>query len=707
MDNAAIQNLINSVIMPIANLLRGPYRPPQYRRVMLPMIVFRRLDSVLEATKEQVLAEHASLKTKGLDEAVIDKTIKRKFKLPFFNASRFTFRTLLHDPPNIAANLVGYINGFSQQARDILAHFEFDKEIQKLDQANRLFEIVRQFATLDVHPARVSNIAMGYLFEDLVRRFNEQANEEAGDHFTPREVIRLMVHILLTHDDAAFVEKGKVRTLYDPCGGTGGMLSESELYVREHAPGLTLIVFGQEYNDESFAICCSDLLIKGEDPSNIVFGDVLGDGKSGDGHPGKSFHYMLSNPPYGVEWRPEADVVTREHEKLGFDGRFGPGLPRINDGSLLFLLHMMSKMKPLEEGGSRIGIVLNGSPLFSGDAGSGESEIRRWIIENDYLEAIIGLPDQMFYNTGILTYIWIVTNRKAPERRGTVQLINAADLFRKMSKSLGNKRNEMSSEQINEVTRLYADHAGTERCRVFRNQEFGTIKLTVERPLRLNFQASVQRISRLLNEPAFLALAESRKRKDAATIKVEQEAGRAEQDAILMALRTLDPERFYRDRGEFVSALDAALRKQSVKPAAPVKKAIIAALAERDETAAICREKDLPTGAPEPDPELRDTENVPLPVDSPLPLPLAYGKNADNSRIVARVRAHCDTWFEKEVRPHVPDAWIDYTKTKIGFEIPFSRHFYTYCPPRPLVEIEADLKGLEEDIMGLLREVTA
>ena len=475
--------------------------------------------------------------------------------------------------------------------------------------------------------------------------------------------------------------------------------------MREHAPGLKLTTFGQEYNDESYPICGSDMMIKGEDPSHIVFGDTLGDGKTRDGFPDKKFHYLLSNPPFGVEWKPQEDVVTREHEDLGFSGRFGPGLPRINDGALLFLLHMMSKMRPIEDEGSRIAIVFNGSPLFTGDAGSGESEIRRWIVENDYLEAIIALPDQMFYNTGIYTYVWVITDRKEKIRKGKVQLVNATGFFQKMRKSLGNKRNEMSDAHIDTVTRLYADFKEGEHCKVFRNQDFGYIKLTVERPLRLNFQASPERIERLKEQSVFQALAESKKRKDKKSIEAEIAAGRVLQAAILKALGALDRAKLYKDRAEFVPLLDAALERADLKLPAPVRKAILTALSERDETAAICREKDDPKGVPEPDSDLRDTENVPLPSDCKLPLPLAYGDKPDPDEVVKRVRAHCDAYFEREVKPHVQDAWVDYNKTKVGFEIPFNRHFYKYQPPRPLEKIEADIKAVEKDILELLREV--
>ncbi len=700
------QELI-SLIWSIANKLRGPYRPPQYRKVMIPLTVLRRLDCVLEPTKAKVLAEYKELKARKLDDKTIEATICRRLKLPFFNTSRFTFATLLGDPDKLPANLLAYIKGFSGATRQIIERFEFDKEIEKLDKANRLFEIVKTMAAVDLHPDSVPNTAMGYVFEELVRKFNEQANEEAGDHFTPREVIRLMVHLLFNPDDAVFTQQGAIRTLYDPCCGTGGMLTVADEYLREHAPGLTLKVYGQEYNEESHAICGSDMIIKGEDASNIVFGDTLGDGKTRDGFPDQKFHYLLANPPFGVEWKPQDPFVTKEHEDLGFNGRFGPGLPRINDGALLFLLHMISKMRKPADGGTRIGIVFNGSPLFTGDAGSGESEIRRWIIENDWLEAIVGLPDQMFYNTGILTYVWIITNRKEAHRRGKVQLIDATGFFQKMRKSLGDKRNEMSAEHIAQVTRLYADFKEGEHVRIFDNRAFAYIKLTVERPLRLNFQASAERIARLPEESAFAALAESKKRKSKAEIAAEQESGRALQATIVNALEGMDGSVVYRSRPAFAAALDAALEAADLAVSAPVRKAILSALSERDKTAEICRVKDDPAGAPEPDSDLRDTENVPLPADFPLPAPLDYGDKPDNSRVVNLVRAHCDAYFEHEVRPHMADAWIDYDKTKIGFEIPFNRHFYKYVPPRPLGEIERDIRTLEAEIVSMLREVAA
>lgn len=696
-------------IWTIANLLRGPYKPAQYRRVMLPMTVLRRMDCVLEPTKEKVLKKYEQLKETKVKnpEPILNRLVGQRFH----NTSKYTFQRLIGDPDNIAKNLLNFIKGFSSEAREVFEYFSFEEEITKLDQSNRLFLVVKEFAAVDLHPDRVSNIEMGYIFEELIRRFNEQANEEAGDHFTPREVIRLMVHLLYDTEDKLFNTPHLARTIYDPTCGTGGMLSVSEEYIRDHAADVHLELFGQEYNPEAYAICRSDMLIKGEEPDNIVFGDTLGDGKSGDGHPHKKFHYMLANPPFGVEWKPEEDVVTKEHEEAGFNGRFGPGLPRINDGSLLFLLHMISKRHPApDEGGegSRIGIVFNGSPLFTGDAGSGESDIRKWIIENDWLDAIVALPDQLFYNTGIYTYIWIVTNRKPKNRRGKVQLINAVNFYRKMRKSLGNKRNELSDEQIAEIARVYggSKHNDTRRLtvdgqeqevvvsRIFDNREFGYAKMTVERPLRLNFAASADRIEHLYEQSAFKALAESKKRKDGKVKEREEQEGREEQQAIVNALKTLDPNRLYKNREKFVADLDDALNAAGLKVKAPINKAILNALSERDEAADICRDAD---GNPEPDPELRDTENVPLPADTKLPI-----RDED----LPKLEKPCEEYLKREVLPHVPDAWVDHSKTKVGYEIPLTRHFYKYQPPRPLNEIEADIKALEADIVRMLGEVT-
>jgi type I restriction enzyme M protein len=713
-------------IWAVANKLRGPYRPPQYRKVMLPLIVLRRLDCVLEPTKDQVLKQVDGLKAKKLSPEAIEKALakvaSRDRKQPLFNVSKYTFAKLLGEPAGIARNLTAYIKGFSPNVRKIFERFEFEAEIEKLDENNMLFEIIKEFATLDLHPDTVPNLQMGYLFEYLIRKFNEQANEEAGDHFTPREVIRLMAHILYTGDEEIHIP-GISRTIYDPACGTGGMLSVSEEYIREQNPQAHLTLFGQDYNDEAYAICCSDMLIKDEPVNNIVCGDTLGDGKTSDGHAGKTFHYMMANPPFGVEWKRQQAQVQKEYAQFGFEGRFGPGLPRINDGALLFLLTMLAKRNPTpEEGGegSKIAIVFNGSPLFTGDAGSGESNIRRWIIENDWLDAIIALPDQMFYNTGIFTYIWIVTNRKAKHRRGRVQLIDATRHYVKMKKSLGNKRNELSAEQIDEITQVYASFKHGAKCKVmvegkeeqrvcskiFDNREFGFIKLVVERPLRLNFQASPARIARLRDQSAFAALAESKKRKNKKQIENEIEEGRAAQETIIEALGKLDQERLYLNRDKFMRALDRALEAADLRASGQVYRAILAALSERDPKADICTDS---RGHPEPDPELRDTESVPLPRIS-LPLPIQYkganGKEPDNEPLIDVVKVHCDEYMDREVRPHWPDAWIDYSKTKVGYEIPISKHFYVYEPPRPLDQIEAEIKTLEEDIFAMLKQVT-
>ncbi|MDP1889693.1 MAG: class I SAM-dependent DNA methyltransferase [Gemmatimonadaceae bacterium] len=746
------------VIWNIANLLRGPYRPPQYRRVMIPLTVLRRLDCVLDQTKGEVIAMHKKLKAEKKNAEAIEKIITHKIKVPFFNISEFTFETLLGDPDKLAANLGNYMAGFSSRARKIIEKFKFDEEIEKLEEANRLFEVVKQVAAVDLHPDTIPNIAMGYVFEDLVRRFNEQANEEAGDHFTPREVIKLMVTLLFTYDDLVYKE-GKVIKIYDPTAGTGGMLSESEKLIVDPETGLNpsanLELFGQEYNPESYAICGSDLMIKGEDVKNIIYGNTLGTGKAkegfvdGDGHPGEQFHYMLANPPFGVEWKPEKDHVTKEHNEFGFNGRFGPGLPRINDGALLFLLHMISKMEPAPAKGgkggegSRIGIVFNGSPLFTGDAGSGESNIRRWIIENDMLEAVIGLPDQLFYNTGISTYVWIVTNRKRAKRAGKVQLINGNDFAWKMKKSLGDKRKrigdgtEGTPNHIEVLAKLYGNFAHDVRqtvgqiqtnvdpkrdqtkslfvSKIFDNQDFGYLKITVERPLRLNFAVTDERIARFKQTSTFLELAIPRKRKDKKKIIEEELTGKAAQTAILEVLDGMKPAfsagHLIKDRAVFDEQLADALAAADITLDGSLRSALLApgSLGERDPSAAICRDK---KGNSEPDPDLRDTENVPFPTGIKLPLPLDYeGKKnkgkVDVTALLALVQDHCEAYLKAEVLPYRPDAWIDHSKIKVGYEIHFNRHFYEYEAPRSLEKIEKDIDGLEMEIMAMLKEVTA
>ena len=658
---------LSDFIWSVADLLRGDYRQADYGKVILPMTVLRRLDCVLEPTKQAVLDKAESLK--GQPAGLRTKALQRVAGQHFYNTSRFDFERLKAEPGQIAANLRNYINGFSDEAREILDRFNFDVQITKLDQANLLYLVVREFSEIDLHPDAVPNESMGLIFEDLIRRFSEISNETAGEHFTPREVIRLMVNLLFIEDDGVLTRPGIVKTLYDPACGTGGMLSVAEDWLRTHNPDARLEVFGQELNDESYAICKADMLIKGQNPANIARGNSF----SEDGHDGESFDYMLSNPPFGVSWKKVRDVIEREHKTRGFAGRFGAGTPRINDGSLLFLQHMIAKMRPE---GSRIGIVFNGSPLFTGDAGSGESEIRRWIIENDWLEAIVALPDQLFYNTGIHTYIWIVTNRKSGRRRGKIQLINAVEFYRKMKKSLGNKRNELAPEHIDEITRIYGEFAEGKHSKVFDNEDFGFRKITVDRPLRLNFQASPERIARLEDETAFQNLAKSRKKDEGGQKEVE--VGEALQEAIRQALAAMDPAVVYRNRKEFSRTLKRVLADAGVDVTAPVRKAILSALSERDESAEICMKK----GEPEPDTGLRDTENVPLKED-------------------------VEAYFEREVQSFVPDAWVDQSRTRIGYEIPFTRHFYEHTSLPPLDEIEADIRALEDEIQGLLEEALA
>jgi type I restriction enzyme M protein len=656
----------------IAELLRGPYRKEQYGDVILPMAVLRRFDCVLAETKEEVLKEYEKLKKLGIQN--MDPILNRVSKQPFNNTSKYDFEKLLADPDNIASNLRNYINGFSKNVREIIEHFDFDKEITKLNDNNLLYLVVSEFNKIDLHPDKVSNMEMGYIFEELIRRFSEHG--EAGDHYTPREVIKLMVNILLNEDNEELTQPGLVVTVYDCCAGTGGMLSVTEQYLRELNPGIQVELFGQEINPQSFSICKSDMLIKGQNADNIILGDSLTE----DGHRGKTFRYMLTNPPFGVDWKKQEKYIRDEYEKEGYDGRFGAGLPRVSDGSLLFLQHLISKMRR-DEKGSRIAIIFNGSPLFTGDAGSGESEIRRWIIENDMLEGIIALPDQLFYNTGISTYIWIVTNRKnsdpmrGPVRTGKIQLVNAVDFYQKMRKSLGNKRNEITEEQIKEITRIYGEFKENEYCKIFDNEDFGYQKIVVERPLRLNFQVTEERINNLYNETAFNNLAKSRKKGEAGLKEIEE--GKKLQQQIIEILKTMDSNIVYKNRDEFTKILKKAFKDSDIKLNNTLLKAILSALSERDETADICVDS---KGNPEPDPELRDTENVPLKED-------------------------IHEYFQREVKPHVPDAWIDESKTKIGYEIPFTRHFYKYQPLRPSEEIMKEIIELEKSISEKLKKV--
>jgi len=686
---------ISNFLWSIADgVLRDDIVRGKYRDVILPFVVLRRLDCVLAPTKDKVLKRCEDVKAKGIEN--VDGSLRRASGYAFYNRSKYDFAKLLDDPKNIAKNLRNYINGFSQNVVDILDHFGIRATIDALDSKGILFLLVQKLADpkVDLHPDALSNHDMGYVFEELIRRFNEQSNENPGEHFTPREVIRLMVRLVLNGDKEILRKQAVARMVYDPACGSGGMLSTAKEYVlAEINPQATIHLFGQEVNDETYAVCKSDMLMKGDDrdAENIKPGSTL----SADGHAGAHFDYQLSNPPYGKDWRKDAESIERE-ARSATGGRFSAGLPRISDGQMLFLQHMVSKMRPVAEGGGRLAIVMNGSPLFTGDAGSGESEIRRWILENDWLEAIVALPTQLFYNTGINTYIWVLTNRKRPAQRGKVVLVNGAAMQKvngddkevfaqKMRKSLGDKRNELAPEHIDALAALTAAFENDEHSKVFATTDFGYRKITVERPLRLNFQASPERIERLRQSTAFQKLASSRKA-DKKAREQEEAEGRKQQEAVLAALRTMDASRLYKNRDEFADALSAAFAAADASLPAPLKKAILNALSERDETADICRDAH---GDPEPDPELRDYESVPLKQD-------------------------IHEYFDREVKPHVPDAWInlsvcdekDKQTGRVGYEINFNRYFYRYEPPRPLEEIDADIKRLEAEIMDMLKEVT-
>ena len=693
-------------IWSICNLLRGPYKRNEYRKVILPLTVLRRFDCLLAPTKARVLNEHPKIKAKP--ETVVRSLLEKITERPFYNLSKLDLPRLLDDPNQLAPNLNAYINGFSPNVRAIMERFAFDVQVAKMAEKNLLYEVVKAFAGVDLSPHRVDNIQMGYVFEELIRIGAEQANEEAGEHFTPREVIKLMVNLLLS-PEKDLRKSDVVSTIYDPACGTGGMLSVAENYIRKLNSRATPLLYGQDWNDEAWAVCKSDMLIKGNDADNIRRDDTFSKDGFDRNEKGEkyTFDYMLANPPFGVEWKQQQKYIEHERDSLGYSGRFGAGLPRINDGSLLFLQHMLSKMRAPKDGGSRIGIVFNGSPLFTGDAGSGESNIRQWIIENDWLEAVVALPDQLFYNTGISTYIWVLTNRKERQRKGKIQLIDARRFFVKR-KSLGNKRNWIGDpsdkagepDQIADITRIFGDFKDGESRRfaeedpitkqqvqrecvvnkIFDNADFGFQKITVERPLRLNFQASAERIARLESESGFRNLATSNKKNDKARIE-EIEVGKRRQEEIrklLAGFATAHGQTPYTDRKTFLTDLRESDRAAGVRLSAPEIKAVLGALGERDETAEICRDRD---GNPEPDPDLRDTESVPL-------------------------KEGIAEYFKREVLPHVPDAWIDESKTKVGYEIPLNRHFYKYEPPRPLEVIEADIKTLEQEIMGLLADVT-
>ena len=656
-------------IWSVADLLRGDYKQSEYGKVILPLTVIRRLDCVLEPTKEAVLEKHKQLADRIEN---VEPVLQANAGQQFYNTSPLTFTKLLDDPNTIADALHLYIGGFSEAAKDVIDKFDFGIQIDRLRKANLLYQVIGKFADIDLHPAAVSNLEMGYLYEELIRKFSELSNETAGEHFTPREVIRLMVNLLFIDDEEVLTKPGIVKTLCDPACGTGGMLSVAEDHLRDLNPQARLEVFGQELNAETYAICRSDMMLKGQDASHIAYGNSFSEDHFEEDH----FDYLLANPPFGVEWKKVDAEVRKEAETKGFKGRFGAGLPRINDGSFLFLQHMISKMKPPEEGGTRLAIVFNGSPLFTGAAGSGESEIRRWIIENDWLEAVVALPDQLFYNTGISTYFWIVTNRKSPDRQGKIQLVDARQYFVKMRKSLGEKRKEISGAQIDEITRLYGDFVEGEKVKVFPNEAFGFLRITVQRPLRLRWEITETTMLRALGANAIQ--------------KLPEEVRQAVDD--LLAQHSGSQ---FASEQEVIQTLGAAITGLGLS--GPGKKAVWSALSVRDENAPVVADR---KGNPEPDPELRDNENVPLPS-----VPVTFEENPTGRFETPEYRTAVADYMRDEVSPYVPDAWVDHAKTKVGYEIPLTRHFYKYVPPPPLEEIDAQIKALEDEIQRLLAEV--
>jgi type I restriction enzyme M protein len=661
---ATDHNTFSNLIWQIADLLRGPYRPPQYERVMLPMTVLRRFDCVLAATKEKVVAEHEKAKGGKLAGDALDTKLNKVAGQRFHNHSPLDFAKLKGDPDNINKHLVSYIKGFSTNVQRIFEYFEFEAEIEKMHEANILYLVVSKFADVDLHPSNVANEQMGLIFENLIRRFNELANETAGDHFTPREVIRLMVNLLFIHDDKLLATAGTVRKLLDPACGTGGMLAEAQRYLREHNTEAKLYAYGQDYNKRAFATAASDMLMKevshngGGD--NVRYGDIFTE----DQFPSETFDYFLSNPPFGVDWKKQQREVVKEHEKRGFDGRFGAGLPRVNDGALLFLQHMWSKredVKPKEhKEGSRLAIVFSGSPMFTGGAGSGESDIRKWLLESDCLEAIVALPESMFYNTGIGTYVWVVTNRKEKRRKGKVQLLDARDVWtaggsEDSKRSLGDKRRHMTVAQIDEIVRVYGKFEEGTRSKIFNNADFGYTRVTIERPLRLRYQMTTEDKARFLDAcPHLLDDVQA----------IDKALGR---EPRLDWPATWDE-------------IEALLKKRGSRWKATEQKLFRSVFTQRDANA-----EPVPAGGRgaglEADADLRDFENVPLTED-------------------------VDAYFDREVKPHVPDAWMDRSKDKVGYEINFNRHFYVFTPPRALAEIDRDLKAAEDEVVRLLREVT-
>ncbi len=653
-----------SMIWNVADILRGGWKQHEYQDVILPLVVLKRLDSILAPTKSKVLKQNNEYKGK----VNVDPILKKVSGVGFYNVSPYDFEKLTEESNHIAKNFRHYLGGYSENIRDIFEKFDFGKQLERLEGGNLLFLVIQELNKVDLHPETVDNHQMGLIFEELLRKFSEMSNETAGEHYTPRDVIQIMVEILFAPDQKALKTPHVIKTIYDPACGTGGMLTVAKDYIlKEINQEADIYLYGQELNSVTYAMAKSDMLIKGENPDLIRGGEKdhsKASTLSNDQFFGEVYDYGLSNPPYGVDWKKDKEAVEREAAR-GFSGRFGAGTPRISDGQLLFLEHLVSKMRTEKDGGSRIGIVHNGSPLFTGDAGSGESEIRRWILEKDYLEAIVALPDQLFYNTGINTYLWFVTNRKSKERRGKVQLIDGRGFLKKMRKSLGNKRHEIDEAGRKKILELYQNFTGNEHSKIFQTTEFSYRQVTIERPLRISFQVTPERIDLIKSEKTF------------------QKLKPKEQEGIVASLQSFPDQKLFLDRTEFLKAFTA--HTKSLKLGAPMKKMIVTTFSERDEQANICTDGD---GHPEPDSELRDYENVPWGTD-------VY------------------EYFQKEVLPYVPDAWLnegvrdhkDNQVGKVGYEIPFTRFFYQYQAPRDLREIEGEIETIENELLTLLQKL--
>lgn len=671
-----IDNNFNHVafLWNIAESLRGTYKEEDYRKVMLPLIVIRRFDCLLDdydrETIKSVYEEYDFLPEEERDELVIvDLKENHNINLQFYNVSDFTWKKLLDDSENIKSNFEEYLNGFSNNVKEIIGKFKFKDEINQLDKKDKLYAVLSKMYEVDLHINSVSNNKMGYIYEEMLRRFTE--NSAAGEQYTPREVIRLCMEMLFMGKENFLTEDGKVISIADFCCGTGGMLSIAEDYIKNLNQNAIVNVYGQELLDESFAICQADMLMKGQNPDNIRLGNTL----TQDRFSGEKIRFLISNPPFGVTWKDEEKKVKEEAE-LGFDGRFGAGTPRVSDGSLLFLQNMISKMYDDEEG-SRIAIIFNGSPLFTGDAGSGESNIRKWIIENDLLEGIIALPTDMFYNTGIATYIWVLTNKKEEKRKGKIQLVNASEYYQSMRKSLGNKRKEITPEQIKEITSLYNSFEESENSKIFDNEDFGYRKITVERPLKLSFKVNEEAIENVKNTTQFINLAVSKK-KDLEVKTKEEDEGRQKQEKIIKLLESFDNTLEYMDRDKFIKDLKAKSKEFDIQLSAGLIKAIVNAIGVRNEDAEVCKDS---KGNIESDSSLKDTESIALKDD-------VY------------------EYFEKEVKPHVNDAYIDESSiNNIGYEIPFTRHFYKYEELRAFTDIMKEVESLESEIALEIRKV--